>query len=87
AACAGSCRRVGLCYIRDDKTEEDVFGLAEGLAMGVRVVRNAESWALFYLKHQREVEEVLQFLVDRVDRTPETDFQERTGVTGNEVQT
>ncbi|MDP2382800.1 MAG: hypothetical protein Q8N00_08340 [Nitrospirota bacterium] len=55
--------------------------------MGVRVVRNAESWALFYLKHQREVEEVLQFLVDRVDRTPETDFQERTGVTGNEVQT
>lgn len=76
-----------MCYIRDDETEEEVFGLAEGFAMGVRVGRNAESRTQFYLKHQGEVEEVLRFLVHQIDRTPETDFQERSGVTGNKVQT
>jgi trehalose 6-phosphate phosphatase len=65
-------KRVGLFYIGDDETDEDVFGLTEGLAMGVRVGRNAESRAQFYLKHQGEIEEVLRFLVHRIDRTPES---------------
>jgi trehalose 6-phosphate phosphatase len=80
-------RRIGLFYIGDDETDEDVFGLSEGLAMGVRVGRYAESRAQFYLKHQGEIEEVLRFLVHRIDRTPETDLRERSGVTGTKVQT
>jgi trehalose 6-phosphate phosphatase len=65
-------RRTGLFFIGDDETDEDVFELTEGLAMGVRVGRHAGSRAHFYLKHQREIEEVLRFLVHRIDRTPES---------------
>lgn len=65
-------RRIGLFYIGDDETDEDVFGLTEGLAMGVRVGRSAESRAQFYLQHQGEIEEVIRFLVHRIDRTPES---------------
>ena len=63
--------QTGLCFIGDDETDEDVFKLAEGLAMGVRVGHGAESRAQFYLKHQGEIEDVLRFLVHRIDRTPE----------------
>lgn len=65
-------RRIGLFYIGDDETDEDVFGLTEGLTMGVRVGRHAGSRAQFYLKHQGEIEEVLRFLVHRIDRKPES---------------
>lgn len=65
-------RRAGLFYIGDDETDEDVFELTEGLAMGVRVGRHAGSRAQFYLKQQGEIEEVLRFLVHRIDRTPES---------------
>lgn len=64
-------RRTGLFFIGDDETDEDVFALTEGLSMGVRVGRHAESRAQFYLKQQGEIEEVLRFLVHRMDRTPE----------------
>lgn len=80
-------RRIGLFYIGDDETDEDVFGLSEGLAMGVRVGRHAESRAQFYLKHQGEIEEVMRFLVRRIDRTPETYFTEKSCATGTQVQT
>ena len=56
----------------DDETDEDVFELADGLIMGVRVGRQAESRAQYYLKHQSEMEEVIRFLVRRIDRTPES---------------
>jgi trehalose 6-phosphate phosphatase len=79
-------RRIGLFYIGDDETDEDVFGLTEGLAMGVRVGRHAGSRAQFYLKHQGEIEEVLRFLVHRIDRTPETHVTEKSGATGTQVQ-
>lgn len=61
----------GLFFIGDDETDEDVFGLTEGLMMGVRVGHQAESLARYYLKHQSEIEEVIRFLVRRLDRTPE----------------
>jgi trehalose 6-phosphate phosphatase len=64
-------RRSGLFFIGDDETDETVFTLVEGLAMGVRVGRQSESQAKFYLHHQGEVEEVLRFLVHRMDGTPE----------------
>lgn len=71
-------RRTGLFFIGDDETDEDVFKLTEGLAMGVRVGRWAESRAQYYVKHQGELEEVIRFLVHRIDRTPESaDYGER----------
>ncbi|HJT20583.1 MAG TPA: trehalose-phosphatase [Nitrospira sp.] len=60
----------GLFYIGDEETDESVFALPNGVAMGVRVGRQAGSHAQFYLHHQGEVEEVLRFLVHRMDRTP-----------------
>jgi trehalose 6-phosphate phosphatase len=60
----------GLFYIGDEETDESVFALPNGVAMGVRVGKHAGSHARFYLHHQGEVEEVLRFLVHRLDRTP-----------------
>lgn len=62
----------GLFFIGDDTTDEDVFALNEGLVMGVRVGFHHESQAGYYVKSQSEVEDVLRFLVHRIDRTPET---------------
>ncbi len=60
-----------LLFIGDDETDEDVFTLPEGLAMGVRVGQQAGSHARYYIKHQGEIEDVLRFLIHRLDRTPE----------------
>ncbi|MBH0203695.1 MAG: hypothetical protein HP496_15680 [Nitrospira sp.] len=65
-------RRTGLFFIGDDETDEDVFGLTEGLIMGVRVGHQVGSRARYYLKHQSEIEEVIRFLVRRLDHTPES---------------
>jgi trehalose 6-phosphate phosphatase len=65
-------RQTGIFFIGDDETDEDVFGLTEGLAMGVRVGHHSESQARYYVKHQGEIEEVIRFLVHRIDRTPES---------------
>ncbi len=64
-------RQPAFFFIGDDETDEDVFALTEGLAMGVRVGQHAGSRAKYYLKHQGEVEDVLRFLIHRLDRTPE----------------
>jgi len=61
-----------LFFIGDDTTDEDVFALKEGLVMGVRVGCHPESRAHYYVKSQSEVEDVLRFLVHRLDMTPET---------------
>ena len=58
-------------FIGDDETDEDVFALTEGLAMGVRVEPHAGSRAKCCIKHRGEIEEVLHFLIHRLDRTPE----------------
>ncbi|OQW57658.1 MAG: trehalose-phosphatase [Nitrospira sp. ST-bin4] len=70
-------RRAGLFFVGDDETDEDVFGLTEGLIMGVRVGQQAESRAQYYLKHQSEIEDVIRFLVHRIDRTPESHIRGR----------
>ncbi|MDO9116550.1 MAG: trehalose-phosphatase [Nitrospira sp.] len=64
-------RQSGFFFIGDDETDEDVFGLTEGLVMGVRVGLHAGSRAKLYIKHQGEIEDVLRFLIHRLDRTPE----------------
>ncbi len=64
-------RRSAFFFIGDDETDEDVFELTEGLALGVRVGLRAGSRAKYYIKHQGEVEDVLRFLIHRLDRTPE----------------
>jgi trehalose 6-phosphate phosphatase len=65
-------QQTGLFFIGDDETDEDVFELSEGLAMGVRVGRYAKSRAQYYLNDQGEIEEVIRFLVHEIDRTPES---------------
>jgi len=62
----------GLFFIGDDTTDEDVFALNKGLIMGVRVGFHPDSQARYYVKSQSEVEDVLRFLVHRIDGTPET---------------
>ena len=64
-------RQPAFFFIGDDETDEDVFGLAEGLTMGVRVGLHAGSRAKYYIKHQGEVEDILRFLIHRLDRTPD----------------
>lgn len=61
----------GLFFVGDDETDETVFELTEGLAMGVRIGRRAESQAGFYLVHQGEVETAIQLLIHGLDQTPE----------------
>jgi trehalose 6-phosphate phosphatase len=68
-------RQTSIFFIGDDETDEDVFELTEGLAMGVRVGRHDRSRAQYYLNHQGEIEEVIQLLVHRIDRTPESPDQ------------
>ena len=65
-------RQAGLFFVGDDETDEDVFELSDGLSMGVRVGRSEQSRASYYVKHQGELEEVIRFLVHRLDRTPES---------------
>ncbi|WP_455244961.1 trehalose-phosphatase [Petrachloros mirabilis] len=64
-------KRTGVLFIGDDETDEDVFALP-GNVMGVRVGLHSRSHARFYLKCQDEVEQVIRFLVHRLDRTPES---------------
>lgn len=71
----------GLFYIGDDGADEEVFELSEGLAMGIRVGKVADSRAQFYVNQQEEVEEVIRFLVHRLDRTPEAAVTTEPGKT------
>ena len=73
----------GVFFVGDDETDEYVFGLKEGLAMGIRIGEQADSRANFYLKHQGEIEDVIRFLVHRIDRTPESAERGVQQVTGS----
>jgi trehalose 6-phosphate phosphatase len=64
-------RQSRLFFVGDDQTDEDVFGLKEGLVMGVRVGQHPESRAQYYIRHQGEIEDIIRFLVRRIDSTPE----------------
>jgi trehalose 6-phosphate phosphatase len=65
-------RQSGLFFIGDDETDENVFELTEGLVMGVRIGKQPDSRAKFYLRRQGEIEDIIRFLVHRIDRTPES---------------
>jgi len=56
--------RTGLFYMGDEETDETVFSLSNGVAMGVRVGRQDGSRAGFYLHDQAEVEALLRLLVE-----------------------
>ncbi len=65
-------KQEGPFFVGDDETDEDVFGLREGLIMGVRIGRQPQSRAGYYLNHRTEIEDVIRVLVHRIDRTTET---------------
>ncbi|MGQ0667490.1 MAG: trehalose-phosphatase [Nitrospiraceae bacterium] len=71
-------RCTGLFFVGDDETDEDVFQLREGLVMGLRVGHHPESRAQYYLKHRSETEDVIRFLVHRIDGTLEAPSIEKT---------
>lgn len=56
-------RQEGVFYVGDEETDENVFETNDGLVVGVRVGRQKKSRAGYYLNHQGEVEDLLQFLV------------------------
>lgn len=64
-------QRTSALYIGDDETDEDVFALTGGTVTGVRVGHHGNSRAQYYLRAQDEIEQVIRFLVHRLDRTPE----------------
>lgn len=68
----GHLKRTGVLYLGDDETDEEVFSLPGGIVMGVRIGSQGKSNAQFFLKSQDEVEQVIRFLVHRLDRTPES---------------
>lgn len=63
-------RQTGLFFIGDDETDEDVFELAEGLIMGVRVGLHEQSRAKYFINHQGEIKDILRFLIRCIDRIP-----------------
>jgi trehalose 6-phosphate phosphatase len=56
--------RTGLFYIGDEETDETVFALAHAVTMGVRVGKQDQSRAGFYLHDQSEVEQLLRNLLE-----------------------
>ena len=64
-------RQSGLFFIGDDKTDEDVFALKEGLVIGVHVGWDAESRARYCVKRQEETEGIIRLLVEYTDGAPE----------------
>lgn len=75
-------RQTHLFFIGDDDTDEDVFELSEGLAMGVRVGPHEKSRARYFIHHQEEIEEVLRFLIQRVDRIPGSQASGESNMSG-----
>lgn len=79
-------RKTGLFFIGDDETDEDVFELSEGLAMGVRVGPHEKSRARYFINHQGEIEDMLRFLISCIDRNPESSAGEEPNTIGAETR-
>ena len=77
-------RQTGLFFIGDDETDEDVFELAEGLVMGVRVGPHEKSRARYFINHQGEIKDILRFLIDCIDRIPESSASGESDMIGAE---
>jgi trehalose 6-phosphate phosphatase len=77
-------RQTGLFFIGDDETDEDVFELVEGLVMGVRVGPHEKSRARYFIHHQGEIKDILSFLIQCIDRTPESSAGGESDMIGTE---
>jgi trehalose 6-phosphate phosphatase len=60
--------RAGLFYVGDEETDETVFSLPSGVAMGIRVGRDDGSRAGYYLHEQAEVGQLLHLVVESLGR-------------------
>jgi trehalose 6-phosphate phosphatase len=60
--------RAGLFYVGDEETDETVFSLPSGVAMGIRVGRDDGSRAGYYLHEQAEVGQLLRLMVESLGR-------------------
>jgi trehalose 6-phosphate phosphatase len=60
--------RAGLFYVGDEETDETVFSLPSGVAMGIRVGRDDGSRAGYYLHEQAEVGQLLRLMVESLER-------------------
>jgi trehalose 6-phosphate phosphatase len=80
-------RQAGLFFIGDDETDEDVFELSEGLVMGVRVGPHEKSQAGYFINHQGEIKDILRFLIDCIDRTPESSASGESDMIGTQKRT
>ncbi len=79
-------RQSGLFFIGDDETDEDVFELSEGLAMGVRVGLHEKSRAKYFINHQGEIKDVLRFLIHCIDQAPESFACGESDMIGTEMR-
>jgi trehalose 6-phosphate phosphatase len=79
-------RQTGLFFIGDDKTDEDVFELSEGLVMGVRVGSHEKSRAKYFINHQGEIKDILRFLIQCIDRIPEPSASGESHMIGTETR-
>ena len=79
-------RQTGLFFIGDDETDEDVFELSEGLVMGVRVGPHEKSRARYFINHQGEIKDILRFLIQCIDRTPESSAGSESDMIGAETR-
>lgn len=50
-------------YVGDDDTDEDVFSLADSV-LSIRVGRDRESRADYYIRHQKEIERLMRVLIE-----------------------
>ena len=65
---------------------EDVFELSEGLVMGVRVGPHEKSRAKYFINHQGEIKDILRFLIQCIDRTPESSAGGESDMIGAETR-
>lgn len=64
SAAMSFCRRDCAIYVGDDHTDEDVFAHCDrARLMGVHVGPNRRSRAAYYLRHQEEIDELLELLL------------------------
>jgi len=66
AALLAACTRLGCpraLYAGDDDTDEDVFSLGPEKVFAIRVGESEATAAAYFLRHQREVDELLELLL------------------------
>ena len=59
-------QKYSVIYIGDDETDEDIFSLPDSRILKIRVGRKEKSQAEYFLKNQREITKLLNFMKDRI---------------------